>query len=501
MLKPAPIFGDHAVLAMGRELRLFGEADDGTRVTARLTDNAGNVLSHGYADGQNGRFEICLPAVSEPQTGCRLSFEGGTDHWTASDVSVGLLFLAGGQSNMELELQNADEGKALIAVHEDGQARYFNVPKQPVWNAAAIEAENQSHWETVRPGSGADMSAIAYFYAMKLRKALKVPVGVIDCYWGGTSVTAWMDGEALLRTAEGKRYLDAWHEKAGDMTLEEYDVKYEAFLEEGRAWGRHADEVRKAHPEYTQADIDREVGPYPWCPPVGPGSPYRPGGLCDTMLKRVAPCALSGMLYYQAEADVWETDCYEQLMMQMVLRWRELFRDTDVPFLFFQLPMWIDANAQDDGKWAAMRMMQQKARKMIANSELCCLIDCGEYNNIHPTDKRTPGERMADIWLRREGREAGKPCPEAIGKHTCGNVLVVELSAPVACADGEPGLFEVAGQDGQFVPAKAVLDGRSVRLTADGVEHPVAARYAFVAYGQTNVFGEDHAPLCPFWQP
>lgn len=497
MFKPAPIFGDSCVLARGRELRVFGAAEAGETVSAVLSDARGQVLSEGWCLAREGRFELCLPAVDEAQTGCTLTLTCAGETRTAHGVAIGLVFLAGGQSNMELELQNADEGTVLPGKHDDPLVRYFNVPKSALWNEDAQCAEDASHWESIRPGTGRDMSAVAYFFAMKLRRALNVPIGVIDCYWGGTSVTAWMDREALLRTTEGKRYLDEWAERAGDKTMEQFRAEWKAFEEGCADWDRRAGELRAQHPEYSQQQINQVMGPYPWHPPAGPGSPYRPGGLCETMLKRVAPYTLSAMLYYQGEDDAPRTLQYDQLLVQLVMRWRELFRGEDVPFLNMQLPMWIDAGAEDDGTWARVRMAQRRAQRLIARSELCCIIDCGEYNNIHPTDKRTPGERLADLYLRHIGL-AAPVCPMAVRKATRGSSLTVTLSAPVRCTGDKPLLFEVAGEDGQYVPAEAELRGTELVLTADAVQHPVAARYAHVAFAHVNVFGENGLPLEPF---
>lgn len=496
MLKPAPLFGDYCVLAKGRELRVFGQATDRKTVTACL-EKDGRLLCEGACEAEQGRFLLLLPPVDEYLTGCTLTIRCDEEIHTAKDVAVGLVFLAGGQSNMELELQNADEGKTLIQTHDDAMVRYFNVPKKAIWDEEAVQAEEWSHWETIRPGSGLDMSAVAYFYAMKLRRELNVPIGIIDCYWGGTSVTAWMDEEALLRTAEGKRYLDEWNQQAGNVTMEQFKQQWKTFQDGCADWDRRAGELRAAHPEYSQQQVNDAMGPYPWYPPVGPGSPYRPGGLCETMVKRVIPVALNGMLFYQGEEDHCRTTCYEQLLVQMVLRWRELFRAMDVPFLNVQLPMWIDANAVDDGRWAALRMAQQKARQMIADSDLCCLIDCGEYNNIHPTDKRTPGERLANLWLQREGRKVPL-CQEAVRKYARGGELVVECNALLACPGEEPALFEIAGQDGKYVAAQATIAGSRITLRAEAVPRPMKARYAHVAYGKVNVFGENGEPLCPF---
>ena len=432
---------------------------------------------------------------------CTLTIACGSETVEAQDVSVGLVFLAGGQSNMELALWNADEGQELIRSHEDADLRYFNVPKKSVWNDDAVKAERESHWETIRPGVGGDMSAVAYFFAAKLRRNLHVPVGVIDCYWGGTSVTAWMDEECLLRTAEGARYLNEYREQVGDKSIEQWMTEEASFQHGMDVWNGKVAELRAADPAMEWEEIERRAGKCPWFPPVGWGSPYRPGGLAETMLKRIVPVAVSAMLYYQGEEDAYRTACYDQLLCSIVVRWRELLMDEQLPFINMQLPMFIEKGQTENYQWPVLREAQQKADNMLANSCLTCIIDCGEFNNIHPTDKRTPGERMADEYLAMmcDDEAEARLCPRAVSKAVLPGSVVIRVDKPVHTVKGPADLFEVAGSDGVFAPAKAViLDGTTIELTCESIPRPVMARYAWVSYAKVHVFGENGTPLRPF---
>lgn len=496
MLKLAPLFGPGAVLAREKEIRIFGWAEDGRVVTARLSDASGQTLGEAVCRAEQGRFLLALPP-QEAGTGRVLTVTDGTDTLVSDNVAVGEVYLAGGQSNMELELQNADEGPGLIETHLDPDLRYFNVPKRAVWNDEAVQAENASHWESVRPGWAKDMSAVAYFFAVKLRKKLGVPVGIIDCYWGGTSITCWMDETALRRTAEGQRYLDEYAEKSAGKTMEQYLAEEAAFQAYCNDYWRKTDELKKANPGIAWPEITEKLGPMQWNPPIGPGAPYRPAGLCETMLRRVVPATLTGALYYQGEEDSWRSTCYDELLVSLVQRWREFFRDEELPFLNVQLPMWIAADGVEDGVWPRTRHAQERAWKRLRNTGLAVLIDCGEFDNIHPTDKRTVGERLYEQALTVVYGEPGQVSPRATGKYVLGGTLIVTLTAPVV-ARGEAALLEIAGQDGRYYPAKAVIDGATLRLTAPEVPHPVSARYAHVNWGKVTLFGENGLPLAPF---
>ena len=124
MLKPASMFTDGAILCRRKEIRVFGEAADGEKVTARLTDRAGALL------------------------------RTAKDCAAAEDVAVGDVYLAGGQSNMELALCNADEGPGIVESHNDPLIRFYNVPKTAVPGPEQKKAVEYARWHAALPGQG-----------------------------------------------------------------------------------------------------------------------------------------------------------------------------------------------------------------------------------------------------------------------------------------------------------------------------------------------------------
>ena len=350
------------------------------------------------------------------------------------------------------------------------------------------------------PGEGADMSAAAYFFAMKLQPALNVPIGIIDCYWGGTSITCWMDEICLSWTDEGRRYLLEYERQSEGKTMETYLAEEKAWQREMDDWNEAAEALKLKQPQISPQELGKKLGPYPWHPPVGAGSPYRPHGLFHTMLERVVPYTLTGILYYQGEEDTWRTEHYDILLAAYILRLRELFLDNELPFLNVQLPMWIDANAEADSKtWPRLRLAQQKVYRNLRNTGLTVLIDQGEYDNIHPTNKRVVGERLFESAMEVIYHRAAKMAVFACAKYALGGSLHVLLSAPVYARESGDYLMEVAGQDGIFHPAEVSLNGAELILTSQQVSAPIMARYAWTDYGIVCLFGPDDLPLAPFW--
>ena len=499
MLKPASLFTDGAVLCRRKEIRIFGEADDGAAVTVSLYDRRGALLAEGCGQGKEGRFLTFLKP-QEAQTGCRLVIEAGEERTEAEDVAIGEVFLAGGQSNMEMALYSADEGPEIIRTYEDPLLRFFNVPRMAVKNPEQRKAVDGTRWQAIAPGKGAENSAAGYFFAAALRKKMPdIPVGIIGCNWGGTSVTCWIGEEALQTDAEGQRYLTEYAERTAGKSMETYLKEEKAFLDVFIPWCNQVDAYKAEHPGAPWKEIEEACGPSPWNPPTGPGSPYRPCGLAESMLAELVPAALTGILYYQGEEDAGRTDHYDTLMILLIRHWRELFRAPELPFLFVQLPMWIDFNAEDSFRWPLTRLAQAAARDAMRNTGMVCLLDQGEFGNIHPTAKRPVGERLAEL-AGSMLYGGGEVSPRALEKYTEGNRLMIRLSAPVQTRDGgKPALLEIAEEAGGYVPAKAEIRDNILILSAEGVSNPVRARYAWTDYSdQVNLFGENGLPLEPF---
>ena len=499
MLKPASMFTDGAVLCRRKEIRVFGEAADGEKVTARLTDRAGALLAEGEGTAAGGRFLVLLPP-QEAQTGCRLEIRTAKECAAAEDVAVGDVYLAGGQSNMELALCNADEGPGIVESHNDPLIRFYNVPKTAVPGPEQKKAVEDARWHAALPGQGGGDSAVAWFFAEALRRKMpETPVGIIGCYWGGTSVSCWMEEEDLRTLAEGQRYLSEYAERCAGKTMETFLAEEKVFQEAFDRWNRQVEACKKENPGITWEEIEKALGPCPWNPPAGPGSPYRPCGLAVTMLREIVPAALTGILYYQGEDDTTRTRQYDRLMELLIRVWREKFRDPLLPFLFVQLPMWLDRGAEDTFLWPYLRQSQAKARDNTRNTGMVCLLDQGEYGNIHPTAKRPVGERLAEL-AGSMIYGGGEVSPRALDKYTEGGTMTIRLSQEVVTRDGqEARLLEAAGEDGRFVPARAEIRGDRLLLRAEGVERPVHARYAWTDWSdRVNLFGKNGLPLEPF---
>ena len=500
MLKLSPLFTDGAVLCRRKEIRIFGEADGHRTVTVCLRDARSLLLAEAVAEVSDGRFLACLPP-QEARTGCVLTVRAGDEELASEDISIGDVFLAGGQSNMELELRNAQEGEACLAHHEDAQLRFFDIPRKAFPGPEQRAAVEAVRWDPIRPGEGGQHSAVAYFFAMALRKKHpEIPVGIIGCYWGGTSILCWLEEDTLRRSAEGARFLENYAGKTAGKTMEQFLKEDEVFQRNLNDWNREVAAYRQAHPEAEWLEVEAACGACPWNPPDGPGSPYRPCGLAESMLRVAEPVSLTAILYYQGETDAGVAERYDELMALLVSSWRSAFADDELPFLFVQLPMWRAPGAEPDDSWPRLRMQQSAARNMLRGTGMVCLLDQGEYGNLHPTAKRVVGERLHDLAESMLYGEQAPVSPRAVRKYTAGDAITVILTEEIVPVDGKPPRhLEIAGADGCFHPAFAVASGNTLRLWSREVGHPVHVRYAWTDWaGDINLFGVSGLPVEPF---
>ncbi len=190
----ASLFGPHAVLQQGQTIPVWGWTRPMTRVRVHL----GEATACGKS-GEDGKFMVRLPALPAggPHT-LRVEVDDGTvDSATVEDILVGEVWLASGQSNMQWNMSMLGEcGEEDIRQAEDTELRFFAIPNV---TRLGRQARSHSEWKVCTPTQTAYFSAVAYYFARKLRKELGVPVGVIQAAWGGTIVEAWTAREWLAR--------------------------------------------------------------------------------------------------------------------------------------------------------------------------------------------------------------------------------------------------------------------------------------------------------------
>lgn len=228
---------------------------------------------------------------------------------------------------------------------------------------------------------------------------------------------------------------------------------------------------------------------------------YKPAGLYNGMIAPLRGVAMTGVLWYQGESNAGRPAGYRRLFREMVRDWRETWGIGDFPFLFVQLANF-DPGDPDPASWAPIRE-EQRLSLEVPNTAMAVAIDCGEYNDLHPQDKKTVGERLA-LCARRlaygEDLVYSGPLFRRV-ERLSGSLRVAfdHTGSGLAAKGGELGGFEVCGADGRWVPARAVIDGDAVIVSSPEVPEPVHVRYAWRNHpGDANLYNREGLPASPF---
>lgn len=506
-MKAAGIFSDHMVLMRDKEICIFGTGKEQDKVRIQIDGIEASAEVH------NGSWSAVLPphAAGGPFV---LRITGDENEIVISDVMYGEVWFAGGQSNMELELQNADFGKEELAKADYANIRYYNVIKTPFIDEKVLERERVQCWHKCSNAEFQDMSAVAYFFAKKVYEQLQVPIGIIDCYQGGTSISCWLSEKNLMSIPEGVPYMQEYEMIIAGQTEEEYDRAEADYAQQLEAYEQRVEECKRKNPDITMEELNDRAGLYPWPPPVGRKSLFRPCGLYETMICRVAPYTVRGFLYYQGEEDAQRTEHYDRLLVKLIAQFRQDWKDSELPFIIIQLPMFMEKSAAEDYSWPKLRLAQEQAYRLTPYTGLTVLLDLGEYDNIHPTDKKTPGTRLALQVLERvykapvEGSSMFFSFAEPVRNKLCltfvntyGKIGIKENSLrdiQEMEIEGMPSGFEVSADGREWLPACAVIKKEQIIVWNDKIAEPMCVRYGYFNYGKVNVYNGAGLPLAPF---
>lgn len=513
----AAVFSSNMVLQREKPVCIFGRGTDGDRITVSFMGRQFSAAVSGE------RWRVTLPPMAAGENYEMLIRSAMTGAETKFyNIAVGEVWLAGGQSNMELELQTMYRGAEVLAdtSYTAGRVRFYYTQKNAYMDEQFYIQEANSGWGTFSEEGARAWSAVGYLFAKRLAEELGCIVGIIGCNWGGTSASAWMSEEALAEDADTKSYLDEYEQAIEGKTVEEQLREYEEYEEYNNAWNERQMKLYETMPDATWSDVLELCGECKWPGSLNIKNPFRPSGLYHCMLERVMPYTLRGFIYYQGESDDHKPRMYYKLFTRMIHEWRRDWGDFNLPFLLVQLPMHRYAADPDYKHWCLIREAQMQAFQTVKNTGIAVIIDSGEFNEIHPKNKFPVGERLAlqalyQVYHMLPEQEAFGPIyrscfpSEVSGELTLcfehaddgfeiRHDMDARKNAQIPEGDNSLG-FELAGADRVFVPADRVtLSKGKITLSADKISVPLYARYCWTNYGEAPVFGKNGIPLAPF---
>ncbi len=375
----------------------------------------------------------------------------GTNTITYSNVYYGEVWICAGQSNIVFPLKRSKSAPETAQTATYPQLRFLTVPA-----LSADEPQNDfsSKWEKCSPKTAPDVSAVAFYFGQYLHEKLQVAVGVIIAARSGSTGEAWVARDELAKFPE-----------------------LEPLVEPNR--------LNRAAPS------------------------QKAGSLFNGMIKPICPYAIRGVVWYQGESNANRAWQYRTLFPILIANWREEWGRGDFPFIYVQLPNFMEQrDAPASSAWAELREAQHKALSLRNVAEVVT-IDVGEAQDLHPKDKKTVGVRLANAalgkfyeknvpWTGPEFKSMIISDNKAVltFTHAAGGLVQCENAQ---CDGSVLQGFAIAGSDRKFYWADARIEnGDQVVVSSPDVPRPVSVRYAWADNPACNLTNESGLPASPF---
>ena len=478
------IIGNNMVLQADKPLPIWGWAEPGEDVTVTL----GTDKATAKADDQ-GNWRTNLPAQKTSATAVEMTV-AGKNTIKITNILVGEVWGGSGQSNMQWSVnQTANSGQEIQQANYP-QIRLFLVPLR----LSPVPLDNvDAKWVVCTPETIPGFTAVLYFFGREIHKTLNVPVGLIGVSWGGSRIEPWMTYAQFAAQPELKPELDNYN-KLKDERVKAMAAR-KALLPAFKAW---LDAAEKA----AAAGNDVPDGA-PGLPP-DPLNQFNasPSAMYNGMVHALVPYAIRGFLWYQGESNLGGAMHYHDLMKGLIANWRSLWNEGDFPFLWVQLaPYFYGPNNETalPEIWEA-----QTATLAVPNTGMAVTTDIATIRDIHPPNKQDVGKRLA-LWAlantygKKDVVYSG-PLYESMAVE--GDKIRIKFkhtSPGLVSRDGKPlSWFSIAGDDKQFYPATADIDGETVVVKSEKVPKPVAVRFGWNQIAEPNLSNKVNLPASPF---
>lgn len=473
----ADVFTDHMVLQRNALVKIWGEAKSGSLVEVRFAGQLRKIKA------TKGKWQVTLK-TGEAGGPYKLEVINGNNKVSFQDVLIGDVWLAGGQSNMEFALRRVKDARTEISLADYPQIRYYKVPRK----FYPEQEISKASWNVCSPQTASEFSAIAYYFARNIHKELNVPIGIIQTPVGGTTAEAWTSRALLMSDKDFRPIVQHYDSIVNSYGPDGYEKLYNRYVASLTEYQHLSAEQKK----YIAKPVE----------PMGRKNFHRPIGLSETMLSTVIPYTLKGFLFYQGESNTARGAQYRKLFPAMINEWRTSWGQGDIPFLFIQLPRFETKTRY----WYELREAQYLTSVHVKNTAMVVAFDQGNPKDIHPIVKDTVGWRLSQLALGKVyGKKVVCQGPEfkKMTKTDDGSLLLYfdNAGTGLVAKDNASKLsgFTIAGRDGKFYPAEAVIVGKNqVKVKNSQVTAPVDVRYLWVNSTDMNLFNKEGFPATSF---
>jgi sialate O-acetylesterase len=441
-VQPSKLFSNGMVLQRDTEIRIWGKGTAGAAVTVSLNGASANSVV-----GENGKWNIALTAM-EAGGPFQMVISSGTQTLTYNDVYIGDVWLASGQSNMEMALSQADNSAAEIASANNPKIRQFKIPKTLADEPSDIVPTGSS-WTAATTANAGNFSAAGYYFAKALYNDLMIPIGIINTSYGGSRIEAWMSEELL---------------------------------------------------GYDESDVVLAGGTY---------QERQPTKCYNQMLKPLEGFPIKGFIWYQGESNADNIEDaleYGSLFKKMIFGWRNAWGMGDLPFIWVQLPNFSETSAEPQtwDAWPQLRANQSRALA-LPNTAEAVTIDVGDVD-IHPKNKKPVGDRLALAARKIAYNEAVVFSGPRYKSHRLlpdGKVVIAFDHADGGLSSMNPASgaitgFSIANSNGTLSWADASISGDSVIVWNNAIANPSVVRYAWEYNPVCNLYNAEGLPASPF---
>jgi sialate O-acetylesterase len=455
------IVGDNMVLQCEMPVPIWGWAAPRAAVAVSFAGQDKRT----EADDK-GCWTVVLDPLSVSHVPADMVIASGRDTITLTNVLVGEVWLCSGQSNMFIPV--CRHGNLRPVPNFEHQLAAANYPeirmcKVPTMKSSRPASDADVDWVVCSPETleKVRFSAVGYFFGRELHRELNAPIGLIDSSWGGSRIELWTPPEGF-----------------------------------------------DAVPSLTQfAQAARGVQEGVTVDGVAPSVNYY------GMIHPLVPFALRGAIWYQGESncDINDGLAYFDKMNALISGWRMVWGQGDFPFYYVQLPPCTytarqrsKGLPQDPDSLPLFREAQTRCLS-LSNTGMVVTTDLvDDVHDIHPPFKQDVGKRLALWALSHDYGRADLVFsgPLYKGNAPRGSEVVISfdhIGSGLISRNGKPlSHFELAGEDGNFVPADAVIDGDSVIVSSPQVQRPARVRFAWSEVAQPNLFNREGLPAGPF---
>jgi len=502
------VFGDNMVLQRGKVVKIWGWAAKGEKVTVSFAGRTKTAVA-----GDDGKWLLRLDPLDADTPPGRLTAKGALNTITLENVAVGEVWLCSGQSNMEMHVCHAKDGDLELLAADRPGIRVLTIPQRslptpqedfPI-EVSGWQPEQKGRWLPADPGVVGKFPAVAYFFARRLHEVLKVPVGIIDNSWGGTTVETWISRGALERIPAAAELLKHWDGRIA-------------------SWSAEEDRKKQLDQWHEQVEKAKAEGKEPPSEPQPRRSPQfernNPAGCYNASIAPITDFAIRGAVFYQGINNIFpqRTNQYAKTYPALIADWRRAWGEALLPICIVQICTWGRPASQMPmeetllSPAAHIRETHLKTHLSAPNTGLVVTFDIGDHN-MHSQNKAEIGRRIARWALARQygrGIAYSGPLYESMKKE--GSRIIVHFRKAGGPVGRERRLrtrsypergslkgFVIAGADRKFYPAQARCVEDTVEVWSDRVKDPAAVRYAWATWPEGNlVWNLGNLPASPF---